>query len=159
MRMMRDDEPEEGFASAYAAAYDEYARENAPMPVLQRVRLHPVRCLVLVGLLAASAIRVRDVVCEAEPLWAVVAAVVAGVFLADLLTGLVHLAADCTPLRARTKKSFWQWARCALLRVKAHVLTCQLRLSCASRLSTRLEPQCEPPPACRHRRVVAWHTS
>ena len=108
-----DDEPEEGFALAYAAAYEEYALENAPIPVLQRIRLHPVRCAVLVALLAASAVRVRAVLDVAEPLWAVLA-VVSGVFLADLLTGLVHLLADCTPLRARTKKSFWQWARCAL---------------------------------------------
>ena len=93
----------EAFEESYRREWDAYIELNAPQPIASRVRQFPFRHFILVACLVLSAKSVRTAVEEgpASGLELVVAAL-AGVYLADFLTGLIHLLMDCTPLSLRS---------------------------------------------------------
>lgn len=102
----------ERFEELAKREYADYLKENEQKPLHQNFVLYPVRNLLLVALLIASALTATDIVRHESPspVHSVVA-VVMGIYLADFVTGLLHLWADTIPLSAVSvrERSLKEW--------------------------------------------------
>jgi len=102
----------EAFERAFAEEFKAYELENEPKALLVRFRERPFKHLILFGLLYLSS---QWIFFEWVPQLSVeqiVASCFTGVFLADFLTGFIHMWCDMTPLEPVTveKRSPAQWS-------------------------------------------------
>lgn len=102
----------EAFEQQYEIEFKRYQEENLNDSVWNTIQRYPLKNFILIILLLRSCHSFQHAVLQLRPMQLVVAFVL-GYFVADFLTGLLHLVCDNTPLSLRTIYSGrppWEWA-------------------------------------------------
>jgi hypothetical protein len=101
----------EKFELEYAKEFEAYEEENKPKSFWTRFKDQPIRHLVLFSYIIMSIKRTQTWLQPYDWYKSTLAGLI-GIFMADFITGFIHLYCDTTPLEPVTlkKRSFLQWS-------------------------------------------------